>query len=284
MKKNIKNIILLTFAAAICVTNFVGCNDNVKTQADPEEYLGESIEDIQLFPTSGTSFVGDPMPYYEEGVFHIFYLEDLRDGKIGYHPWSLFETSNFYEYENQGLVIPYGEAMEDQDVALGTGSVIKDQDGIYHAFYTGHNDTYAPKEAIMHATSTDRINWTKIPEDTLYAGEAYAKDDFRDPYVLYIEEEGQYWMLVSTRNDSTGVLVKYTSKNLKTWIDAGIFFINDMGTDSNLECATLLQYQGKWYLSFSDQWPDRLFHYRISDDISGPFEIPKQDIIDGNGF
>ena len=49
MKKNIKNIILLTFAAVICVTNFVGCNNNVKTQADSEKYLGENIEDIQYF-------------------------------------------------------------------------------------------------------------------------------------------------------------------------------------------------------------------------------------------
>lgn len=72
----------------------------------------------------------------------------------------------------------------------------------------------------------------------------YSKDDFRDPYVLYVEEEGQYWMLVTARSED----------------------------------------QGKWYLSFSDQWPDRQFHYRVSDSVYGPFEKPEQDVVDGNGF
>ena len=42
--------------------------------------------------------------------------------------------------------------------------------------------------------------------------------------------------------------------------------------------------KGKWYLSFSDQWPHRLVHYRIADNFEGPFEIPSQDIFDCNGF
>lgn len=287
VRKCRKKLVAALLAGTIGMVNLTGCAGNAETAqdaAETEPYLGENMEDIQIFPTPDMNFVGDPMPYYEDGVFHIFYLADLRDGKVGYHPWALYETENFYEYEDKGEVIPYGEKLEDQDIALGTGSVIKDKDGVYHAFYTGHNDTYDPKEAVMHATSTDRINWTKIPEDTLYAGEAYSENDFRDPYVLYAEKEQQYWMIVSTRNDKTGVLAKYTSKDLKTWEDAGIFFENDMGTDSNLECATLLEYSGKWYLSFSDQWPDRQFHYRVSDKIDGPFEIPEQDVIDGNGF
>lgn len=254
------------------------------TEMEMEKYPGEDIADVQLFPTLDASYVGDPMPYYENGTFHVFYLEDARDGKTGYHPWALLETEHFYEYEDQGVVIPYADSMEEQDIALGTGSVIKDKGGLYHAFYTGHNDTYKPKEAVMHATSTDMIHWTKLPEHTFYAGEHYSKDDFRDPYVLYVTEEEQYWMLVSTRSGDKGILAKYTSKDLITWKDEGIFFENDMGTDSNLECSTLIPYQGKWYLSFSDQWPDRQFHYRVSSSIHGPFEIPAQDVIDGNGF
>lgn len=279
-----KRKLILILAVAAMAVGLYGCGNTAQKQGEEEQYLGESIENVQLFPTLDTSFVGDPMPYYEDGLFHIFYLEDLRDGKSGYHPWSLYETKNFFKYEHKGEVIPYGNSLEDQDIALGTGSVIKDQKGLYHAFYTGHNDTYEPKEAIMHATSKDMLHWEKIPEDTFYAGDKYAKNDFRDPYVLYVESEKQYWMLVSTRNAETGVLVKYTSKDLKSWTDAGIFFVNDMDTDSNMECSTLIEYQGKWYLSFSDQWPDRVFHYRVSDKITGPFQIPKQDVLDGNGF
>lgn len=285
-----KRIYALTMVGMVCLAGVSGCGKNAGNENEGEtetyigESLGENVEDYQLFPTLDTSFVGDPMPYYEDGVFHIFYLEDLRDGKVGYHPWTLYETSNFYEYENRGEVIPYANSIEEQDIALGTGSVIKDESGLYHAFYTGHNDTYQPKEAVMHATSNDMINWTKIPGDTFYAADTYSKDDFRDPYVLYVEEEKQYWMLVATRQDNEGIIAKYTSEDLKTWKDAGVFFKNDMGTDSNLECPSLLQYHGKWYLSFSDQWPQRQFHYRVSNTVNGPFEVPEQDVVDGNGF
>lgn len=286
-----KRFVILAWMVMFCIVNLNGCgnekNDKVETEKiilESEKILGESIEYVQLFPRSDSGFVGDPMPYYEDGIFHVFFLNDLRDGKRGYHPWALCETSNFIEYEHKGIVIPYGDSVENQDAALGTGSVIKDADGLYHAYFTGHNDMYSPKEAIMHATSQDLINWIKHPEDTFYAGDKYAKDDFRDPYVLYVEEESQYWMLVTTRYEEQGVLVKYTSNDLKNWKEEGIFFTNDMRSNTNLECPSLLEYKGKWYLTFSDQWPDRQFHYRISDSINGPFEIPKQDVLDGNGF
>lgn len=285
----------LLMTAVLGMTVFTGCGNGAgngdetksENQIQEEQFLGESLENLEeatLFPASEAGYVGDPMPFYDEGKFHVFYLLDKRDGHTGYHPWALYETENFYKYEDAGEVIPYGETTDDQDIALGTGSVIKDKEGVYHAFYTGHNDTRSPKEAIMHATSTDRKTWEKQPEDTFYAGKDYSQDDFRDPYVLYNEEEGCYWMLVTTRSNNTGVIVRYSSKDLKTWKDKGIFFENDMGTDSNMECPSLLSFQGKWYLAFSDQWPYRQVHYRMADSPKGPFTKPEPDVLDGNGF
>ncbi|MCR5794424.1 MAG: hypothetical protein K6G61_03600 [Solobacterium sp.] len=65
---------------------------------------------------------------------------------------------------------------------------MKDRQGNYHAFYTGHNDYYEPKEAIMHAAGSDLVNRTKIPGDTFIVNEKYSKNDFRDPYVFGIPE------------------------------------------------------------------------------------------------
>ena len=256
--------------------------DTVETKE--ENYLGESIEDHVIFPASVEGLVGDTMPFYDDETYNVFYLADQRDGKQGYHPWGLIKTTDFTSYDDKGVVLNYGDSVEDQDIALGTGSVIKGKDGQYHAFYTGHNDMFEPKEAVMHAVSPDMENWEKIPEDTLYAGDNYAQNDFRDPYVYYVESDGLYNMLVATRKDNIGVIARFTSVDLKSWEDAGVFFENDMGTDSNLECPSLLTYKGKWYLAFSDQWPDRLVHYRIADSIDGPFTIPDQDIFDCNGF
>ena len=246
----------------------------------PEAGDGQSL---MVFPKTN-DFIGDTMPFFDDGVMNIYYLADQRDGKTGYHPWGLLRTKDYSTYEDMGIVIPYGESAEDQDIALGTGCVMKDQNGLYHAFYTGHNDYRSPKEAIMHATGTDLIHWTKIPEDTFVANENYSPDDFRDPYVFYVEEEQQYWMLVVTRSNNNGVIAKYTSRDLSKWEDGGILFEDDMGYSTNMECPTLLKFGGKWYLSFSDQWPDRVVHFRVSDSINGPFVRPEEETVDGNGF
>ena len=110
------------------------------------------------------------------------------------------------------MVLNYG-LMSEPAPSFGTGSVLKGQDGLFHLFYTGHNDTGNSgkgKECIMHAVSTDRRTWEKIPEDTFFSPEGYSKDVFRDPEV--------FWMLVAARSDKdSGVVLKYTSKDLKTW-------------------------------------------------------------------
>lgn len=248
---------------------------------------GNTEADIQaIYPRSPESFVGDPMPYYNDDEFRMYYLEDLRDGQIGFHPFSLLETTDFYNYRDHGEVIPFVNEEESAERALGTGSIIQDEDGMYHAFYTGHNQQRTPKEVIMHATSEDGINFDKIPENTFEGDDMYEKDDFRDPYVFWEEESQSYWMLITTRKDGAGVIAKYTSTDLNTWENEGVFFENDLGNDSNLECPSLVQYEDKWYLAFSDQWDQRVVHYRVADEVNGSFEAPKEglDYVDGAGF
>lgn len=239
----------------------------------------------QVYPRSKESFIGDPMPYFNGEEFMIYYLEDLRDNQIGFHPISLMTTNDFINYTDYGEVIPFVNDSNDQELALGTGSVIIDSDGLYHAFYTGHNGSLSPKEAIMHATSKDGIKWNKQPEHTFFAGTQYEADDFRDPFVFYEKNSQEYWMLITARQNGTGVIARYTSKDLITWEDQGVFFENDFGNDSNLECPSLVFFEGKWYLAFSDQWDQRVVHYRIADSVTGPFVKPANlDHWDSSGF
>lgn len=238
-----------------------------------------------LYPRSEKTFVGDPMPYFDGKDFHIYYLEDLRDNQPGFHPFSLFKTKDFYQYQDYGIVIPFDNDTQSPENALGTGSVFKDKDGLYHAFYTGHNQRLKPKEVIMHATSQNGVDFKKLPEDTFEGSSQYETNDFRDPYVFFEEESQQYWMLITTRKAGKGVVARYTSTDLKTWKDEGVFFENDLGFNSNLECVSLVQFQGKWYLGFSDQSGERVVHYRVADKPSGPFEKPEGlDYVDGAGF
>lgn len=240
-----------------------------------------------IFPNTGYSWVGDTMPFFDGEEFRIFYLEDLRDGDIGFHPWSLLTTKDFTDYQHDSKVIPYDTSNEfAKDSALGTGSVVKGKDGLYHAFYTGFNWRSMPKETIMHAVSRDLVSWQKVPEDSFHGSKPYIYDDtFRDPNVFYNEECGEYWMLITTRSKKArGVIARYTSKDLKHWEDKGIFFENDMGSDANMECPTLLKYGKYWYLTFSDQWPSRVVHYRVATDSMGPFVKPERDYFDASGF
>ena len=194
-------------------------------------------------------------------------------------------TRNFYQYVDEGEVLPYVNEEDSIERALGTGSITQDKEGTYHAFYTGHNGSLTPKEQIMHAASRDGVKWEKIEHDTFKAGPNYAADDFRDPFVFWEEESQEYWMLITTRANDTGVIARYTSTDLSNWQDEGIFFSNDLGDDSNLECPSLVHYQGKWYLAFSDQFGKRLVHYRVADEITGEFKrVDESDYVDGAGF
>lgn len=281
-----KKLACLLLVCALAASGCGKADESVSevTNQGGSVYGEENGEAISIFPKTDLALIGDTMPYFEDGKMNIFYLADLRDGKTGYHPWGLLRTEDFCTYEDAGIVIPYGDSASEQDNALGTGCVMKDKNGLYHAFYTGHNDYYDPKEAIMHATSSDMLNWTKIPGDTFTAGDNYSTSDFRDPYVFWVPEDNCYWMLVVTRTATDGVIAKYTSTDLSKWKDEGIFFADDLGYGTNMECPSVLEYKGKWYLAFSDQWPDRVVHYRISDSLKGEFKKPEKETFDGNGF
>ena len=241
-----------------------------------------SNPNVTLFPKSKDGYVGDPMPYFDGEKMHYFYLlNESVQSAVGFHPWSLLSTSDLLNYEDVGVVIPYEKDPASQDLALGTGSVIKDKTGLYHAFYTGYNGTGNTDfhEKVQHATSEDLHNWTKHPEDGFFGGH----NDFRDPYVLYMESENMYWMIVTTRDNNTGVLKLYKSSNLTTWNYHSIFFRNDAGS-YNMECPTLIKYGQYWYLSYSEQGAFRVTHYRYTSDLSsGVWTKPSVDYFDGVG-
>ena len=89
-----------------------------------EPQTASEYPEVPVFPKSD-AFVGDTMPFYDGGKMNIFYLADQRDGKTGYHPWGLLRTEDYCSYEDMGIVLPYGSDAKDQDIALGTGCVIK---------------------------------------------------------------------------------------------------------------------------------------------------------------
>ena len=239
--------------------------------------------DYNLYPAPQDAYVGDTMPFVtDDGTLELYYLYDTDHNGMGYHPVYKYSTKDLCSYEDHGKVLDFGQ-LSDPDPAIGTGSVMQDQDGLYHLFYTGHNDTGnggKGKECVMHATSTDRENWVKIPEDTFYSPDNYSKDDFRDPEVFWVDEEQCYWLLIAAReNIEGGVVAKYTSTDLKNWEFQGPIFAPN--AQYMLECPDLFQMGDKWYLTYS--W-DCVTYYAMSDSMYGPFTAPEDNVLDGNGF
>ena len=255
--------------------------DTCKAKELPDEpYTPVSYN---LYPAPQDAYVGDTMPFVtDDGTLELYYLYDTDHNGMGYHPVYKYSTKDLCSYEDHGKVLDFGQ-LSDPDPAIGTGSVMQDQDGLYHLFYTGHNDTGnggKGKECVMHATSTDRENWVKIPEDTFYSPDNYSKDDFRDPEVFWVDEEQCYWLLIAAReNIEGGVVAKYTSTDLKNWEFQGPIFAPN--AQYMLECPDLFQMGDKWYLTYS--W-DCVTYYAMSDSMYGPFTAPEDNVLDGNGF
>ncbi len=236
-----------------------------------------------LYPAPENAYVGDTMPFVtDDNTLEFYYLYDTDHNGQGYHPIYKYSTKNLYEYKDHGMVLNFG-LMSDPDPAIGTGSVMQDKNGLYHLFYTGHNDVGnggKGKECVMHATSTDRENWTKIPEDTFFSPDNYSKDDFRDPEVFWVDEENCYWLLIAAReNTRGGVVAKYTSSDLKNWEFEGPLYAPM--AQYMLECPDLFKMGDKYYLTYS--W-DCVTYYAVGDSMNGPFSAPADNVLDGNNF
>ena len=272
-------------SAAAPAGNLAETAGEVPAENSYERLPDEAYEavDYTLFPAPEGGYVGDVMPFVtDDGTLELYYLYDTDNNGQGYHPIWKYSTKDLCGYEDHGMVLDFGR-MSDPDPALGTGSVMQDSDGLYHLFYTGHNDTGnggKGKECVMHATSTDRENWVKDEGVLFFAPEGYSKDDFRDPEVFWVERDQCYWLLIAAHENTLGgVVLKYISTNLKNWEFIGPIFAPMK--QFMCECPDLFCIGDTWYITYS--W-DCVTYYAIGDSMDGPFVAPRDNILDGKGM
>lgn len=276
---------LLTLSLALLVL-LCGCS----TKEDPNKGIDETVN---LFPVSKYEdtleiTLGDVMPFYDNGEMNIYHLQNSRGtNSMYYHPISRLTTKDYLHYEDKGISINFVEEYNHPDAAIGTGSFIKDPDGLYHCYYTGHNaaaGTGLPFiEVVRHATSTDQETWICDESFNLYGN----NNDFRDPYVYYDSIDQKYYMLVTTRENNVGVIKRYASDSLEmghqSWRDVGVFFYNDDG-NYNMECPSYIEYNNYYYLAYSEQGDNRVTHYRYRTSHDGEWKKFERDSIDASGF
>lgn len=274
---------LALFGACDDRNNYVSNDPDADTNAPLCYDVNDTYQQYSLFFKPRQGWVGDPMPYYENGKFHIFYLHDARDGASTFHPWYAATTTDFITYTEDGEIIPCG-TIDNQDSALGTGSVFK-KDGVYYAFYTGHNGKLDPREKILLATSTDLKTWNKEKDFELRAQDGYDRNEFRDPIIIKDEVSNIYRMLLSTRADYKGswraVIAQYTSTDLRSWKLEEPFY--DDPNIFMLECPDVFTKGNYQYLVYSDI-NDRKVHYIYKKNGSSEWTFPTNNVLDGIAF
>ncbi len=243
-----------------------------------------------LFYKPKDAWVGDLIPYYEDGLYYAFYLHDPRCKKDEYAEettWHLVTTKNFTELEYHGTSIKRG-ADDKPNKNAYTGSVIKDKDGTYYVYYTAYNADFKINgenvQSVMRAKGKDLFH-LENDEDFIFVADniLYEAFDWRDPYVFWNEEDHQYWMLLAARVKGSGALrggciALCKSKDLRKWSYAEPFYEPNMYV--TMECPEIFQMGDFWYLVFSTFNDRFVTHYRMAKSPDGPWIIPDDDVFD----
>ncbi len=245
----------------------------------------------RLFYKPDHAILADCIPFYEDGVFHIFYLLDYRDEKEVGTPWFKITTKDFVHFEDHGEMLPRG-SKDEYDQYVFTGSVIKDKQGRYHIWYTGHNIDMEPGnyvQAVMHAVSDDLEHWKKIPEDTFVTPDPklYEHRDWRDPFIYLDEDDGLYHMLLSTRKCSgptrrRGTTAMLVSSDLSKWELREPFYMPELYYAH--ECPDLFRIGDWYYHVFSEFSRYHVTRYVMAKSLQGPWIKPENDKFDGRAF
>lgn len=218
-------------------------------------------------------YVGDTMPYYENGVYYVYYLKEGGDSFN--HSIYLATTEDFVSYKEYDEPILESARSGGQDGWIGTGSVVKVKDS-YYLFYTGHasNNTYEYNEKVMVAKGDSLTHFEKVEGwDITPPDDLHQKQDFRDPQAYYDAESDTIQMTITASKDGTARILKYTlNGDLTNATYDGVIFTNPVGNFWNLECSDTFQIGNTHYITYSAQ--DDTLWYAKSETPYGPYSAP----------
>lgn len=239
----------------------------------PEAQEKAHAYDLFFLPeTDGETqpYVGDTMPFYDNGVYYIYYLKDGGDSYN--HSVYVAETKDFVHYTEHDSPVLSASREDVQDNWIGTGSVVK-VDGTYYFFYTGFNGSGSQeyREKIMVAKGSSPTSFEKIAGwEITPPAELGQKNDFRDPQAYYDPASKTISLTITASQDGKARILKYTlGKDLQSIKYDGIIFTDPTGAFWNLECSDTFQIGDKWYLTYSGQ-EDTLW-YATANSRFGPY-------------
>ncbi len=177
-------------------------------------------------------------------------------------------SDDLVTWEHLGTFLAPNEQDAWDDFTTWTGSVVRDDDGLWHLFYTGARKAEEGLyQRIGHATSGDLHNWTRVgnepcldltgPNARHYEAEHirgfWHDRAMRDPWVIR-DPDGDGWLMYFTArapgiaepNDG-GAIGFATSPDLNTWVLQPPVFTGGFG---QLEVPQVFEKAGRWYCLF----------------------------------
>ena len=199
------------------------------------------------------------------------------------------------------------------DYTTWTGSVVRDEDGLWHLFYTGSaRAEHGMYQRIGHATSPDGHAWVRVNggqclDLTGPVADLYEKDHMvghwhdramRDPWVMR-DPDSDGWLMYFTARapgiaepNAGGAIGFATSADLVNWTLQPPVFTGGFG---QLEVPQVFRVGANWYCLFCTsgfQWSDAYrasnpqspvtgSHYLVADHPRGPWRVAPGAFLDG---
>lgn len=222
-------------------------------------------------------------------------------------------SDDLVHWEHLGTTFrPSDEAGWD-DFTTWTGSVVRDDDGLWHLFYTGTSKAEEGLyQRIGHATSTDLHNWSRVgdglaldltgPNAAAYEVEHvrgfWHDRAMRDPWVMR-DPDGDGWLMYFTARvpgitepNAGGAIGFATSPDLTKWTLQPPVFAGGFG---QLEVPQVFEREGRWYCLFctaaehfskaqADATPGGPVtgtHYLVGETARGPWHVAPGHFFDG---
>lgn len=257
--------------------------------------------------------------YIQDGTtWHAYFLQANKSiGDPELRHWNVSQghatSVDLCHWDYLGTTFKPASSPAWDDYTTWTGSVVQDDNGLWHLFYTGtSNKEKGLYQRIGHATSFDLQQWDRVgdglcldltgPNAAHYEAEHlpghWHDRAMRDPWVMRDPDNNRWLMFFTARGNGVeeanagGAIGVASSHDLSHWeLQAPCF----VGAYGQLEVPQVFCFENHWYCLFctaAEHWsedtkakspvpPVTGNHYLMAETPTGPWRLPDTAFLDG---